>query len=106
MIDDGTVFRYSQTEYMLCCQESMYSWLLDTAWGFDAEIIDESPSIAGVSLQGPTTFSLLKDAHVCVGATVFHSLRHEMLHTKQQSDYYLHSLLWACERDSKLCDGM
>ena len=62
MIDDGTVFRYSETDFRLCCQETMYSWLLDTAWGFDVEIIDESHTIAGLSLQGPTTFSLLKDA--------------------------------------------
>lgn len=62
LIDDGTIFRYTETDFVLCCQETMYSWLLDTAWGFDAEIIDESHTVAGVSLQGPTTFSLLKEA--------------------------------------------
>lgn len=62
VIDDGTVFRFSETDFRICCQETMYSWILDTAWGFDVEIIDESHVIAGVSLQGPTTFSLLSDA--------------------------------------------
>lgn len=62
VIDDGTVFRYSDTDFRLCCQEPMYTWLLDTAWGFDAEIRDESHDIAALSLQGPTSFSLLKDA--------------------------------------------
>ncbi len=62
LIDDGTIFRYSETDFRLCCQETMYTWLLDTAWGFDVEIRDESHEIAGLSLQGPTSFSLLKDA--------------------------------------------
>ncbi len=62
VIDDGTLFRYSETEFRLCCQEPMYTWLLDTAWGFDSEIADESQDIAALSLQGPTSFSLLQDA--------------------------------------------
>ena len=62
LIDDGTLFRFSETDFRLCCQEPMYSWLLDAAWGFDAEIVDESHIIAALSLQGPTSWSVLKDA--------------------------------------------
>lgn len=62
VIDDGTLFRFSETDFRLCCQEPMYTWLLDNAWGFDAEITDESHEIAALSLQGPTSFSLLQDA--------------------------------------------
>lgn len=62
MIDDGTLFRFSETDFRLCCQEPMFGWLLDTAWGFDVSIVDESDTIAGVSLQGPTSFSVLNDA--------------------------------------------
>ena len=62
LIDDGTLFRFSETDFRLCCQEPMFTWLLDAAWGFDVEVIDESHGVAGVSLQGPTSFSLLKDA--------------------------------------------
>lgn len=62
VIDDGTVFRFSDSDFRICCQEPMYSWILDTAWGFDVEVIDESHTVAGLSLQGPTTFSLLSDA--------------------------------------------
>ncbi|OBY28360.1 aminomethyltransferase family protein [Leisingera sp. JC1] len=62
VIDDGTLFRFSETDFRLCCQEPMYTWLLDTAWGFDAEITDESHDIAALSLQGPTSFSLMQDA--------------------------------------------
>lgn len=62
VIDDGTLFRFSQTDFRLCCQERMYSWLRDAAWGFDVAVIDESRTIAGVSLQGPTSWSVLSDA--------------------------------------------
>jgi aminomethyltransferase len=62
LIDDGTVFRFSATDFRLCCQEPMFSWLLDTAWGFDVTVTDESDTIAALSLQGPTAWSVLNDA--------------------------------------------
>lgn len=62
LIDDGTLFRFSATDFRLCCQEPMLTWLVDAAWGFDAQVVDESDLIAGLSLQGPTSWSLLKDA--------------------------------------------
>lgn len=62
LIDDGTLFRTTAHDFRLCCQEPMYSWLLDAAWGFDVEIVDESHTVAGLSLQGPTAWSVLKDA--------------------------------------------
>lgn len=62
LIDDGTLFRFSETDFRLCCQEPMFTWLLDAAWSYDAQIIDESDAIAAVSLQGPTSWSVLNDA--------------------------------------------
>ncbi|WP_421880117.1 aminomethyltransferase family protein [Pacificispira sp.] len=62
VIDDGTVFRFSPTDYRLCSQEPQYSWLHDITWGFDVTIEDESHSIAGLSLQGPTSFAVLERA--------------------------------------------
>lgn len=62
LIDDGTLFRFSATEFRLCCQEPMFNWLLDTAWGFDVQVVDESDDIAALSLQGPTSWSVLNDA--------------------------------------------
>ncbi|MGK7754874.1 MULTISPECIES: aminomethyltransferase family protein [unclassified Roseovarius] len=62
LIDDGTLFRISDTEFRLCCQERMFGWLLDAADGFDVAVTDESDTVAGLSLQGPTSFSVLKDA--------------------------------------------
>jgi aminomethyltransferase len=66
LIDDGTLFRFSATDFRLCCQERMHSWLLDAAYGFDVEVSDESTTVAGVSLQGPTSFSVLTDAGIDV----------------------------------------
>lgn len=62
LIDDGTLFRTSATDFRLCCQERMFSWLLDAAYGFDVDVIDESHSVAGLSLQGPTSWSVLDAA--------------------------------------------
>ncbi|MDO7560083.1 MAG: aminomethyltransferase family protein [Paracoccaceae bacterium] len=67
LIDDGTLFRYSAQDFRLCCQESMLTWLIDTAWGFEVTIKDESHNVAALSLQGPTSYSLLSDAGISVG---------------------------------------
>lgn len=62
VIDDGTLFRLGEFEFLLLCQEHMYGWLVDTAWGFDVDITDESDALCGVALQGPTSFAVLKAA--------------------------------------------
>ena len=60
VIDDGTVFRLGEQDFRLCCQEPQYGWLMDVAWGFDVAIEDESETVAGLSLQGPTAFAVLE----------------------------------------------
>ena len=60
VIDDGTLFRISDNEFRLCSQEKHLPWLIDTSHGFDVEIIDETKNICGVSLQGPTSASILR----------------------------------------------
>ncbi|HEY9547985.1 MAG TPA: aminomethyltransferase family protein, partial [Kiloniellaceae bacterium] len=62
VIDDGTLFRFAADDFRLCCQEPQYGWLHDVAWGFEVEISDESEEIAGLSLQGPTSFAVLEAA--------------------------------------------
>ena len=62
VIDDGTLFRFSENSFRLCSQEPQYSWLHDIAWGFDVSIEDQSEAIAGLALQGPTSFSVLHAA--------------------------------------------
>ena len=60
VVDDGTVFRLSDTGFRLCCQEPQLSWLEDIAGGFDVTIHDVTRDIAGLALQGPTSCALLK----------------------------------------------
>ena len=62
VIDDGTLFRLAEDDWRLCCQEPMLIWLLDAAWGFDVLIIDESHTIAGFAVQGPSSFAVLESA--------------------------------------------
>ena len=60
VIDDGTLFRISDNDFRLCSQEKHLPWLVDTSHGFDVEIIDESKNVCGISLQGPTSASILR----------------------------------------------
>jgi aminomethyltransferase len=60
LIDDGTVFRLGESEYRLCAQERQLDWLLDSALGFEVELIDETEHWAALALQGPTCCAVLK----------------------------------------------
>jgi len=62
VIDDGTLFRFGAEDFRLCCQEPQLAWLEDIAWGFDVSIEEESEAVAGLSLQGPTSFAVLEAA--------------------------------------------
>lgn len=62
VIDDGTLFHLAKGDWRLCCQEPMLTWLLDAAWGFDVSVTDESETVAGLALQGPTSFAVLEAA--------------------------------------------
>ncbi len=59
VLDDGTLFRLGEHLFRLCCQERHLPWLLDSAIGFDVEIEEETTEIAGLALQGPTSFAVL-----------------------------------------------
>ena len=61
LVDDGTVFRLGESEYRLCAGERQLDWLLDSAIGFDVTIDDVTEQIAGLSLQGPTSFAVLRN---------------------------------------------
>lgn len=62
LIDDGTLFRLGPAHFRLCCQERHLPWLLDSAHGFDVAIAEETEEIAALSLQGPTSASILRAA--------------------------------------------
>lgn len=60
VIDDGTIFHLKEGEYRLCSQERHMEWFSAAAIGFDVDIGDETPDIAALAVQGPTTYSVLK----------------------------------------------
>ena len=62
VLDDGTLFRLSQTRFRLCSQERHLPWLLDSAAGFDVTVEEETEDVAGLALQGPTSFAVLRAA--------------------------------------------
>lgn len=60
VMDDGTVFYLGENRWRLCSQERHLDWLLWAAAGFEVEIREETDEVAGLSLQGPTSCSVLK----------------------------------------------
>ena len=62
VLDDGTLFRLSEHAFRLCCQERHLPWLLDSAIGFDVTVDEETEAVAGLALQGPTSFAVLQAA--------------------------------------------
>ena len=62
VLDDGTLFRLAETRFRLCCQERHLPWLLDSAVGFDVAVAEETEAVAGLALQGPTSFAVLRAA--------------------------------------------
>ncbi len=62
VLDDGTLFRLSDDRFRLCCQERHLPWLLDSAIGYDVSVAEQTEAIAGLALQGPTSFAILRAA--------------------------------------------
>ena len=60
ILDDGTLVRLGADDYRLSCQERHLPWLLDNAFGYQVNIVDESTDIAALSLQGPTSAAILR----------------------------------------------
>jgi aminomethyltransferase len=60
LLDDGTLFRLGPDSFRLCCQERHLPWLLDSAFGFDVTIVEETEAVAALSLQGPTSAEVLR----------------------------------------------
>ena len=62
LVDDGTVFRLGTDEYRLCTADRQIDWLLDSAIGFDVTVEEITEQIAALSMQGPTSCAVLKNA--------------------------------------------
>jgi aminomethyltransferase len=61
LIDDGTIFKLADNEYMLTCGSPCTAWLKKSVFGFDdISIVDKSDDIAALALQGPTSCAVLK----------------------------------------------
>lgn len=61
IVDDGTIFRLAEDQFMLTCGSSCIAWLRQASLGFeDLRVTDVSDEIAALSLQGPTSCAVLK----------------------------------------------
>lgn len=62
ILEDGLLFRLGAEEFLLFTQERHLNWFLDSAIGFDVAVAEISDEIAGLALQGPTSFAVLDAA--------------------------------------------
>jgi len=60
VIDDGTIFRLSATEFRVCTAERQLDWFLYSAIGFNVEVAEVTQDIAALALQGPTSCLVLR----------------------------------------------
>jgi len=61
MIDDGTIFKISDDNFMLTCGSPCTAWLAKSAFGFDdVTVTDVTEGFAALALQGPTSCATLK----------------------------------------------
>ncbi|MEM9386569.1 MAG: aminomethyltransferase family protein [Pseudomonadota bacterium] len=61
VVDDGTIFRLGEQKFMLTCGSPCLAWLRKSCLGFDdVTITDITDTTAALSLQGPTSCSVLK----------------------------------------------
>ncbi len=60
VVEDGTVFRLSATEFRLCCAERQTEWLEDSAFGYDVTITEITEQVAALAVQGPVSCNILK----------------------------------------------
>ena len=61
LIDDGTIFRLAGDRFMLTCGSPCTAWLQKASFGIgDVDVRDVTEDLAALSLQGPTSFSVLK----------------------------------------------
>ena len=62
IIEDGTIFRFSEDVFQINCADRNLTWFLATADGLDVRIEDVSEHIAALSLQGPLAREVLLKA--------------------------------------------
>jgi aminomethyltransferase len=60
LVEEGTLFRLAENDFLLNAALHQYAWLKDTAYGFDVAVEDVSDEICGLALQGPTSRDVLR----------------------------------------------
>jgi aminomethyltransferase len=75
VIEDGTVFRLAETEYLINVQEHNLAWFEDTGYGFEVRIEDVTEEYCSLAIQGPLSRRLLEEAGIAgIGALKFFRL--------------------------------
>jgi aminomethyltransferase len=64
IVGDGTIFRLGPAEFRLCIGERHLDWLLASAIGFEVEVEEVTEQVAALSLQGPTSYAVLRNLGV------------------------------------------
>jgi aminomethyltransferase len=64
VLDDGTIFHLGDDGYRLCSQHHQLDWLLISSLGMDVSIEEETHEVAALSVQGPTSCSVLTAAGI------------------------------------------
>jgi aminomethyltransferase len=64
VVEDGTVFRLAEAEYLINVQEHNLAWFEDTAYGFEVRIEDATDQYCSLAIQGPLSRRLLEEAGV------------------------------------------
>lgn len=62
IMDDGTLFRFGTNEFILKCGEDQTAWFEQMVKGFNVNVSNVSEEIAGLSVQGKTSYQVLKKA--------------------------------------------
>ncbi|MDZ7841844.1 MAG: aminomethyltransferase family protein [Gammaproteobacteria bacterium] len=64
IIEDGTIFRFTEDVFQINCAEHNLTWFLATADGLDVAIEDVSARLAALALQGPLSRGILLNAGI------------------------------------------
>lgn len=62
VLGDGMLFRLGEEEYRLVTEETHLAWLRDSADGFHVRVEDVTAAVAAMSLQGPLSALVLREA--------------------------------------------
>jgi aminomethyltransferase len=60
LVEEGTLFRLAENDFLLNAALHQYAWLKETAYGFDVVIEEVTDELAGLALQGPMSRHVLK----------------------------------------------